>query len=132
MKIIISIMFVFITTVAPCQIDKKQNENIATQNTNAVTYRLFPTQNVWTFIKLNTRNGQMWQVQYNMESEKRFATDLSLKTLVDKDKEANDRFTLYPTTNTYTFMLLDQTDGRVWQIQWSMEEGKRGIVQQIE
>ena len=129
MKVIISIMFVFITTAASCQIDKKQNENIAT---NTATYRLFPTQNVWTFIKLNTRTGQMWQVQYSMTSEKRFATDLSLQTLVDKDKEVNDRFTLHPTTNTYTFMLLDQIDGRVWQIQWSMEEGKRGIVQQIE
>lgn len=29
-----------------------------------VVYKLFPTENLWTFIKLDTRNGRMWQVQY--------------------------------------------------------------------
>jgi hypothetical protein len=31
------------------------------QNCESVAYRLFPTGNMWFFIKLNTRNGQMWQ-----------------------------------------------------------------------
>ena len=34
---------------------------------SAIVYRLFSTQNKWTYIKLNTRNGQMWQVQYSIE-----------------------------------------------------------------
>ena len=125
MKIIIAIAFLFAVTECSAQNERKQNETQA-------TYRLFPTQNMWTFIKLNTRTGQMWQVQYSMESEKRFATNLNSEALVDKDKEANDRFTLYPTQNMYAFILLDQVDGRIWQIQWSLEESKRGIVQKIE
>lgn len=32
---------------------------------STIVYKLFPTQNMFTFIKLNTRNGQMWQVQWD-------------------------------------------------------------------
>lgn len=37
------------------------------------------------------------------------------------ENEVNDRFTLYPTKSIYTFILLDQLDGRTWQVQY-MEE----------
>ena len=37
------------------------------------------------------------------------------------------RFCLYPTENTYNFILLDQIDGRVWQVQWNIDEDKRGV-----
>ena len=43
--------------------------------------------------------------------------------------EMNGRFTLYPTDNIWTFILLDQVDGNTWQVQWSNEEEKRGIFQ---
>ncbi len=95
---------------------------------NRVAYRLFPTTNMWTFIKLNTRNGQMWQVQYDVEGDNRNETDLYLVPLVTPQNETNDRFTLYPTQNIYTFILLDQLDGKVWQVQWSMEIKNRGII----
>ena len=92
------------------------------------TYRLFPTQNMWTFLKLNTRNGQMWQVQYDVKGDNRHETYLSLLPLVTTENETNGRFTLYPTQNIYTFILLDRLDGKVWQVQWSMEFEKRGII----
>lgn len=43
------------------------------------------------------------------------------------------RFTLYPTQNVFTFILLDQIDGRMWQVQWSTKaENMKGIVAGIE
>ena len=45
-----------------------------------------------------------------------------------KEEEENGRFTLYPTTNTFNFILLDQIDGRTWQVQWSFEKKKRMIL----
>ena len=110
------------------QVDKKQNDNISTQNGNVVAYRLFPTQNMWTFIKLNTRNGQMWQVQFDLKGDNRFVANLSSEPLVTKEREVNDRFTLYSTQNIYTFILLDQLDGKTWQIQWSTDSKNRGII----
>tara|TARA_R110002074_G_scaffold171307_1_gene333714 strand:- start:400 stop:768 length:369 start_codon:yes stop_codon:yes gene_type:complete len=110
----------------------EKDKSVINQNTEngitTFTYRLFPTQNMWTFIKLNTRNGQMWQVQYSMEENNRFESSLSLTPLVEKNNEIDNRFTLYSTQNTWTFILLDQIDGRTWQVQWSIEPDKRGII----
>jgi len=94
-------------------------QNISTDST--VVYRLFATRNMYTFIKLNTRNGQMWQVQWGTESKYRFENTLSDISRVNKDEEKNGRFFLYPTTNMYNFILLDQIDGRSWQVQWGKE-----------
>lgn len=109
-------------------IDTTLNVNISEQNQDAVIYQLFPTQNMWTFIKLNTRNGQMWQVQFDIEGENRFETFLNFLPLVSKEKEVNGRFTLYSTQNIFTFILLDQLDGKVWQVQWSQEAMNRLII----
>ena len=102
------------------------SQNISTDST--VVYRLFATRNMYTFIKLNTRNGQMWQVQWGTESQYRFENTLSDIYRVNKDDEKNGRFFLYPTTNMYNFILLDQIDGRVWQVQWSGEAEKRMVL----
>jgi hypothetical protein len=82
---------------------------------------------MYNFIKLNTRNGQMWQVQWDT-GDKSFQVPLSLTTRVSSEEEKNGRFFLYPTTNIYNFILLDQIDGRVWQVQWSIEEKDRMVI----
>lgn len=109
-------------------IDSTLNENVSAQNQDVVIYRLFSTQNRWTFIKLNTRNGQMWQVQYDTDGDSRFETYLNLEPLVSKEKEVNGRFTLYSTQNMWTFIMLDQLDGKTWQVQWSIESKERFII----
>jgi hypothetical protein len=98
-------------------------QNISTDSN--VIYRLFATRNMYTFIKLNTRNGQMWQVQWGMESSYQYQTILSDIPRVNRDEEKNGRFFLYPTTNIYNFILLDQIDGRTWQVQWSTKANDR-------
>ena len=101
------------------------NQNISTDSD--VVYRLFATDNSYNFIKLNTRNGQMWQVQWSLK-DNQFETTLSDISLVTKEEEKNGRFFLYPTTNSYNFILLDQIDGRAWQVQWNFEAEKRMVV----
>ena len=91
-------------------------------------YKLYPTTNMWTFLKLDTRNGRIWQVQWSFEDDKRFETALSLYSVVWKDEEVNGRFILYPTTNNYNFIMLDQINGKTYQVQWSQESDKRIIV----
>ncbi|WP_175633912.1 hypothetical protein [Pedobacter ghigonis] len=100
-------------------------QNISPDST--VVYRLFSTRNMYTFIKLNTRNGQMWQVQWGTESKYRFESTLSDVSLVSPAEEKNGRFFLYPTTNTYNFILLDQVNGKSWQVQWG-KEGERMVI----
>lgn len=101
-----------------------------TQNTN-VRYRLFPTQNTWTFLKLDTMTGKIWQVQYSVDGDDyRFESPVSLKDIADalKIERKIGRFTLYPTRNIYNFIMLNQIDGRTYQIQWSMEPDNRFII----
>ena len=131
MKKIILLTIIALTTMTSfAQVEKDESDisQNAQKSLLAVKYRLFPTENMWTFIKLNTRNGEMWQVQYDIEGDDRFETDLNFIPLVAKEEEVNDRFTLYSTQNIYNFILLDQLDGRMWQVQWSMEPEYRAIV----
>jgi hypothetical protein len=122
--LIVSVFLFSITSTIAQSNDIKGNKSVI----DNITYRLYPTENMWTFIKLNTRNGIMWQVQFDAQSNNRFETNLNTIPLIDKENEDNGRFTLYPTQNLYNFMLLDQIDGRVWQAQWSDKPENRGIV----
>ncbi len=106
--------------------DDETPEPVRTEET--AVYRLFPTQNIWTFIKLDTRNGKMWQVQFDVNGEKRFEVYLNLMPFALKSDEANGRFELYPTQNIYNFILLDRIDGRTWQVQWSAKSENRGLI----
>lgn len=87
--------------------------------TNAVNnYLLYPTTNIYTFLKLDTRNGKIWQVQYSMD-ENEFEVALNPQELVVSGKPG--QFALYPTTNNWTFLLLDTVNGDVWHVQWSQD-----------
>lgn len=87
-----------------------------------LAFRLFSTKNMYTFIKLDTRNGKMWQVQWSTKgSDYRYETILSDVSRVNILDEKNGRFFLYPTPNIYNFILIDQIDGRTWQVQWGKE-----------
>lgn len=91
-------------------------------------YRLFPTDNYWTFIKLDTRNGKMWQVHFTI-SQEGYEGEIVLNSdpLVLDTEEVNGRFTLYSTKNTYNFILLDQINGKTYQVQWNSEKEKRFV-----
>lgn len=125
------VFFIFIIMSSMTSVAQKSTETTS-QNISSdseLAFRLFPTQNMYTFLKLDTRNGKIWQVQWDTDSKYRFVTTLSDTTLVyKKEDEKNGRFTLYPTTNIYNFILLDQIDGRTWQVQWNQKKESRGIM----
>ena len=96
-----------------------------------VRYRLFPTQNMWTFLKLDTMTGKIWQVQYSVEGENyRFETVLNSVDLARRLKQERvvGRFMLYATQNTYNFVLLDQIDGYTYQVQWNGDADQRFVI----
>ena len=64
------------------------------QNYNTPAFQLFPTTNMWTFIKLDTRNGQIWQVQYDIQGDDRMEVILNDKALVSDEEAENGRFIL--------------------------------------
>jgi len=128
MKNIITLAFVILISISPFAQSKLPIENSPNAKDKDFTYRLFPTQNMWTFIKLNTRNGQIWQVQYDIQGTNRFEVYINSKPLVIKEYEEDGRFMLHSTQNIYNFILIDQIDGRLWQAQWSTEAKNRGLI----
>ena len=95
---------------------------------NIPRYKLFETKNMWTFIQLDTATGLMWQVQYDIQGDNRGVVVLSDQDLTNGAKKVHGRFTLYEPQNIYNFILLDQIDGSTWQVQWSIESDKKGIM----
>lgn len=123
-NLILILMLVAITISAQ---NNNDNKVYFSPDTN-VTYRLFKTQNMHIFIKLNTSNGTMKLVQFSTSSTRDIIqADLSDIELATGTEAKNGRFYLYPTDNFYTFLLLDQIDGRVWQVQWPTNPEDRGI-----
>jgi len=97
-----------------------QFEEVALQDVKA-RYRLFRTQNIWTYIELDTKTGRIWQVTFAVDADAGYGRfTINEQVLVKPDASRDGRFTLYPTHNMWTFILVDQDDGRTWQVQYSM------------
>lgn len=103
---------------APIDIISAYSESFSTPNIEAPVFRLFPTVSDGPLIKLNTRNGQIWQVNIALKKGKSSEDILNASPLVSEEEEENGRFILYPAQDSI-FILLDQIDGRMWQVQWS-------------
>ena len=125
------------------QLDSLRTEYIAdivtavgnvSDNVTKPYYKLYPTDNMWTFIELDTISGMLWQVQYTVEKD---AAKYRFKTVLDLQDKRKDtrypdlvlpgRFELYKTQNMYNFILLDTVSGGTWQVQWSTDWEKRGV-----
>ena len=91
-------------------------------------YRLYKTKNNYNFIKLDTRTGQMEMVQWSTSGSRGTYTLSNEKRVYSVEDEIPGRFTLYATTNFYNFVLLDQIDGRTWQVQWSTDSSEMMVV----
>jgi hypothetical protein len=83
-------------------------------------FRVFKTRNIWNTLHLDTQTGQLWQVQIALKDEDRVKTVLNKDVLASTGSRPG-RFTLYSSRNMYQFILLDQDNGRVWQVQWSID-----------
>lgn len=88
-------------------------------------YKLYPTENVYTFLKLDTKTGKIDQVQWSLDDNKEGTFHLNEVDL----SYGSDllKFELYPTQNMYQFILLEKTTGDMWHVQWGIGDSKRWI-----
>ena len=120
-----AIVLLMIDCIQAAPAPQEQN---TVQRQAIMPYKLYSTSNMWTFIKLDTRNGKMWQVQFSVKGDDyRFEYVLNATPLIwNGDKSG--RFELYPTQNSYNFILLDCVEGKTWQVQWSTEPKDQAII----
>lgn len=127
---LITLIFVLFTITSFAQNGTKLNSQIQEKQFSKNTiYQLFPTDNYWTFLKLDTRNGKIWQVHFTISNDGYEGEQIlnSNSLLMADEIEENGRFNLYRTNNMYNFILLDQINGKTYQVQWNSEKEKRFV-----
>ena len=103
----------------------KQLEVIEFRINGMNRFKLYPTENIYTFLKLDTATGKIDQLQWSLESDNEGSVPINSDDL-SLDSGCGT-FELYPTMNMYQFILLDKVSGRQWHIQWGMESSQRWI-----
>ena len=81
-------------------------------------YKMYKTENIYNFLRLDTKTGKVWQVQWSLDSSKEGVWTINSTDLSSWKEYGSNSFELYPTQNMYQFILIDKTDGRMWHIQW--------------
>ena len=138
MNILLRTILFFVLPICLFSCNKENEEKIGriehsltvieknTANADPV-FKLYPTRNMWNFLKLDTRNGKVSIVQFSVEDNKnRF--EYALSDVALSNKNIPGRYILQPTDNIYNFIMLDQVTGQTYQVQWSFDETKRFVV----
>lgn len=90
-------------------------------------YKLYPTENIYILLKLDTKRGKVWMVQYGVGSTRPAETPINNYYIASDDEGWNGRFELYPTKNMYNFIMVDNYDGETYQVQWDTDPSYRVI-----
>lgn len=77
-------------------------------------YKMYRTQNYHNQLRLNTKTGEVRQIQDDGQSW----TICNAKDILG---DTEGRFCLYETQNIWTFIMLDTYTGRNWQVQFSVK-----------
>jgi len=96
----------------------------------SVRFRLYPTENIWSFIKLDTRTGICKRVQFSTKgNDYRFEEYINYSSVdLLVDNSIDGRYALYPTQNMYNFIMLDQISGKTWQVQWHTDPDNSAVI----
>ncbi len=79
---------------------------------------LYKTQNMWTFIMLDTYIGKNWQVQYSTQDlNNLFCIPINKYELVSNNEKCI--FSIQPLTSMYQYYLINDNTGDMWKFQWS-------------
>lgn len=90
-------------------------------------FKLYPTENIYNFLQLDTKTGIIEQVQWSLDSDNEGSVSINSEDLTYGFGYGSGSFELYPTKNMYQFLLLDKTTGRKWHVQWGMKSSERWI-----
>lgn len=95
------------------------NKAKSTNTKRANRYFLVETENMWTFILVDSYTGKLWQTQYSVDSDgSRFSLPINEKSL---SKTMTSKFTVQPLISMFQFYLINSNTGELWKFQWSTE-----------
>jgi hypothetical protein len=84
-------------------------------------FELYQTQNIHNQLKLNTRTGEVQQIQ---DDGQQFLVNVG----ITPENTNGNRYSLHETENIWTYILVDEFFGKLYQIQFSVQGDEyRGI-----
>jgi len=90
---------------------------ITPDNEKSNRYALYKTQNMWTYILLDTFSGKLWQCQYSVNgSEYRFSLEINSNEFSSTE---DSKFIIQPMTSMFQYYLINEETGDMWKFQWS-------------
>ena len=116
-----------INTEAPNPVLELLNDIRYNQNkeNEANRFKIYPTENIYILIKLDTQTGKLELIQWSLKSKDEFSATLNNDDL--SWYSGLNSFELYPTKNMYQFILLDKATGRNWHVQWGTKSSEMWI-----
>lgn len=102
------------------------------KNIDKPRFKMYQTENTYNLLKLDTRIGRVWQVQYRMKDVESQVVSLNYFGIVSESEGWDGRFELYPTKNLHTFIMIDTGTGDIFQVQWSTSGYDYRFVEKIE
>ena len=126
MKRFLFILVAAILTVGVIAQEQIQFNAVNHEINTSLRYKLYPTFNMWTYLKLDTQTGRVTMLQFSTNSrteEGEIYIGIPMETYVGNEAK-NGRYELYPTTNMWTFLMIDQMNGNTYHIQWSNNDLK--------
>jgi len=80
----------------------------------AQTYKFYQTDNIHNQLRLNTKTGEVQQIQDDGQT-------FLIHAAVTPYNEKTNRYSLTKTENMWTYILLDKFSGKLWQCQYSVK-----------
>ena len=130
MKKVVFFCFLLISIIsvnALLLINNRHLENLEINTSLKERYKLYQTENIYTFLQLDTKTGIIKQVQWSLNPDNEFTVIINSDDLTYGVDYGSGSFELYPTQNIYQFLLIDKTSGNKWHVQWGMESDERWI-----
>lgn len=102
------------------------------RNIDKPRFRMYQTENRYNLLKLDTRTGKIWQVQYRTNEVESAVVSINWNGVISENDGWDGRFELYPTKNMYTFIMLDTGTGDAYQVQWSTSDIRYRFVEPLQ
>ena len=96
------------------------------EDTDNPRYKIYKTDYFYVVLRLDSRTGQVSQVQLRTDSAPAGVRPLNGGGIVQESMGWDGRFDLFP-INIYTFVMVDNYNGDLYQVQYGTDDSRRFV-----
>lgn len=96
-------------------------------NIDKPRFKMYQTENIYNLLKLDTRTGQVWTVQYSV-GDVDAVIDAINYGITSEYLGYDGKYELYPTKNKYNFIMIDTGTGSTYQVQWNTDRKYQFVI----